>query len=52
MYKLYRPLYSYFLIFVEVGNFQMELARPAVFLLYFLIFVEVGNLQMELARPL
>ena len=32
--ELARPavfLFSYFLIFVEVGNFQMELARPAVF---------------------
>ena len=26
------PLYSYFLIFVEVGNLQMEPATPAVFL--------------------
>ena len=30
--ELASPLYSYFLILVEVGNFQMELARPAVFL--------------------
>ncbi len=30
--EIARPLYSYFLIFVEVGNLQMELARPAVFL--------------------
>ncbi len=30
--ELARPLYSYFLIFVEVDNLPMELARPAVFL--------------------
>ena len=30
--ELSRPLYSYFLIFVEVGDLQMELSRPAVFL--------------------
>ena len=30
--ELSSPLFSYFLIFVEVGNLQMELARPAVFL--------------------
>ena len=42
-------MYSYFLIFVEVGNLQIELARPLYS--YFLIFVEVGNLQIELASP-
>ena len=42
-------MYSYFLIFVEVGNLQMKLASPLYS--YFLIFVELGNLQMELARP-
>ena len=42
-------LYSYFLIFVEVGNLQMELASPLYS--YFLIFVEVGNLQIGLAMP-
>ncbi len=25
-------MYSYFLIFLEVGNLQIELARPTVFL--------------------
>ena len=51
-YRLWGPYNGkYFLIFVEVGNLQMELARPAVVYSYFLIFVEVGNLQMELARP-
>ena len=30
--ELDSPLYSYFLIFVEVGNLQMDLSRSAVFL--------------------
>ncbi len=30
--ELASPQYSYFLIFVEVGNLQMELSRSAVFL--------------------
>ncbi len=30
--ELASPQYSYFLIFLEVGNLQMEVARPAVFL--------------------
>ncbi len=30
--ELTSPQYSYFLIFVEVGNLQMELSRSAVFL--------------------
>ena len=33
--ELASPLYSYFLIFVELGNLQMELARPAVLSVFF-----------------
>ncbi len=44
--ELASPLYSYFLIFVEVGNLQMELASPPLYS-YFLIFAEEGNFQME-----
>ena len=38
--ELARPTVFLFLIFVEVGNLQMELASPL-----YSIFVEVGNLQ-------
>ena len=37
--ELASPLYSYFLIFGEVGNLQMELARPAVFLFSYSFFL-------------
>ncbi len=47
--ELASPQLSYFLIFVEVGNLQMELSRSAVFL--FSYFLELGNLEMELAKP-
>ncbi len=34
--ELASPQYSYFLIFVEVSNLQMELSRSAVFLFSYL----------------